>query len=193
MIFQQVYDSQYDKSISILIIALSYGAASTFLILLSLSFLFWYRSNRSIIVLLYFISMLLISFNLITTATFTIAKMSYLPSHIKILVSGSADFVAEKLQWLDSVYRVSSITAFLSIWTTSAILMNYYRERIVSSIAYWIVLSIPLVYFLMTYFYQFVLSNILLPYSAIYFRLYTLPIVPYLTYNIWHGLSYLSQ
>lgn len=111
--------------------------------------------------------MLLISFNLVTTATYTIAKMSYAPSHIREHVSGSADFVSEKLQWLDSIYRISSIMSFLSIWVTSAILMNYYKEKTVSSIVYWIALSIPLVYFLITYFYQFVAGSILTSYLEI--------------------------
>jgi hypothetical protein len=82
MIIQQFYDSQYDRSISIIIIVISYGAASIFLISLSLSFLSWYRSNHNFIVLLYFVSMLLISSNLVITAAFTSAKMSYLPSQV---------------------------------------------------------------------------------------------------------------
>lgn len=164
---QQFYDSQYDRSISILIIIISYGAASVFLISLSLSFLSWYRSNRNFIVLLYFVSMILISFNLVITATFTSAKMSYLPSHIREQVTGSSDFVSERLRWLDSTYRISSIMSFLSIWITSTILMNYYREKLIRSIVYWIILSIPLVYFLITYFFQFIVGSILAPYLEI--------------------------
>ena len=167
MIFQQFYDNQYHKSISIIVVILSYGAASIFLVSLSFLFLSWYKSNHSTIVLLYCISMLLISFNLVTTATYTIAKMSYLPSHIREQVSGSADFVTEKLRWLDSVYRISSIMSFLSIWITSAILMNNYREKIVSSVVYWIILSLPLVYFLITYFFQFMIGSILASYLEI--------------------------
>ena len=167
MVIQQFYDSQYYKSISILIIIISYGAASVFLISLSLSFLSWYRSNRNFIVLLYFVSMILISFNLVITATYTSAKMSYLPSHIREQVSGSADFVTERLRWLDYTYRISSIMSFLSIWITSAILMNYYREKLIQSIVYWIILSIPLVYFLITYFFQYIIGSILVPYLEI--------------------------
>ena len=167
MMIQQFYDSQYDRSISILVIIISYGAASIFLISLSLSFLSWYRSNRNFIVLLYFVSMILISFNLVITATYTSAKMSYLPSHIREQVSGSADFVTERLRWLDYTYRISSIMSFLSIWITSAILMNYYREKLIQSIAYWIILSIPLVYFLITYFFQYIIGSILVSYLEI--------------------------
>ena len=87
--------------------------------------------------------------------------MSYLPSHIREQVSGSSDFVSERLTWLDNTYRVSSILSFLSIWITTAILMNYYREKLIHSIIYWILLGIPLVYFLVTYFFQFLVGNLL--------------------------------
>ena len=45
--------------------------------------------------------------------------------------------------------------------------MNSYRERLVSSLKIWIILSIPLVYFLITYFYQFFFARILISYLEI--------------------------
>ena len=57
--------------------------------------------------------------------------------------------------------------SFFSIWLTTAILMNSYREKLISSIIYWIILSIPLVYFLITYFYQFILRSVLISYLEV--------------------------
>jgi hypothetical protein len=51
--------------------------------------------------------------------------------------------------------------SFFSIWITTAILMNYYREKLINVITYWVILSIPLVYFIITYFYQYILGNLL--------------------------------
>jgi hypothetical protein len=51
--------------------------------------------------------------------------------------------------------------SFFSIWITTAILMNYYREKLINAIVYWVILSIPLVYFIITYFYQFIIGGIL--------------------------------
>ena len=42
--------------------------------------------------------------------------------------------------------------------------MNYYREKLVNAITYWILLVLPLVYFIIAYFYQFVLGNIFASY-----------------------------
>jgi hypothetical protein len=51
--------------------------------------------------------------------------------------------------------------SFFSIWITTAVLMNYYREKLINAIVYWVILSIPLVYFIITYFYQFIIGGIL--------------------------------
>ena len=42
--------------------------------------------------------------------------------------------------------------------------MNSYREKLIRSVMYLILLVLPLVYFLITYFYQFFLSNLLVSY-----------------------------
>src|SRR5215831_16875933 len=45
--------------------------------------------------------------------------------------------------------------------------MNSYREKLANSIIYWTILCLPHVYFLITYFYQFIFSNILISYLEI--------------------------
>jgi hypothetical protein len=57
-------------------------------------------------------------------------------------------------------------SSILPFWTT-AILMNYYREKLINSLVYWILLSIPLVYFLIAYFYQFFIGNLLISYAQV--------------------------
>ena len=112
-------------------------------------------------------SMLMIAFNLIMTAAFTSVKVNERPYRIGEFVGSSGDLSGGKHQFLDNVYRISSFLSFFSIWITTAILMNNYREKPTSAIVYWILLSIPLVYFLVTYFYQYILGNILISYLAI--------------------------
>jgi len=53
------------------------------------------------------------------------------------------------------------------MWITTALLMNSYREKLISSVVYWLVISIPLVYFIVTYFYQYILGKILSSYLQI--------------------------
>ena len=167
LIFQQFYNNYYDTSISISIITISYGAAAALVIWLSLLFFSWYKSNHNIIVFLYFISMIVIAFNLIMTAAFTSAKVTARPYHAGEYFGSSGDISGGRYAFLENTYRISTFMSFFSIWVTTAILMNYYREKRVGAIVYWIILSIPFVYFLITYFYQIILSSILISYLEI--------------------------
>lgn len=111
--------------------------------------------------------MLLIAFNLVMTATITVVKLIDRPDEIRKFVGGTVDISVGKYVFLDNVYKASSILSFISIWITTALLMNYYREKLINAILYWILLSIPLVYFLINYFYQFIFANILISYLTI--------------------------
>ena len=167
MISEQFLNNYYDTAISISIITTSYGIAAALLVWLSLLFLSWYKLNHSFIVFLYFISMIIIAFNLIMTAAFIDAKVSSRPPQAVEYIGSSGDITGGKYALLDSIYRISSFMSFFSIWITTALLMRYYRERLINDIIYWIILLIPLVYFIITYFYQFFLAKILISYLAI--------------------------
>jgi hypothetical protein len=45
--------------------------------------------------------------------------------------------------------------------------MNYYRESLINVILYWILLIIPIVYFVITFFYQYTLSTLLISYIEV--------------------------
>ena len=167
LIFQQFYNNYYNTSISIFIIMISYGTAAAFIIWLSLLFFSWYKSNHNLIVILYFISMLVIAFNLIMTAAYTGVKVSERPNPTGEYVGGSGFFSSDRYLLLENAYRIFSFMSFFSIWITTAVLMINYREKPSNAIVYWIILSIPFVYFLITYFYQYILGDILISYLEI--------------------------
>jgi hypothetical protein len=164
LVFQQFYNNYYKTLIPIFIIIIGYGTAAGFIIRLSMLFISWYKSNHNSIVFLYFISMLLIAFNLVMTAIITDVKINNRPDEIREFVGGSLDISFGRYVFLDNIYRISSIMSFISIWITTALLMNYYREKLINAIVYWVILAIPLFYFLVNYLYQFILSNILVSY-----------------------------
>lgn len=165
--FQQFYDSYYLTSMQILITTISCGTATFSITSLSVLFISWFKSNRNWIVILYFSSILLIAFNLVITAITTDVKLANRPDEIRSFIGGSVDLSAGRYVFLNDIYAASSILAFISIWITTALLMNSYREKLVSSIMYWIILSLPLVYFLVNYPYQFIVSNILISYLTV--------------------------
>ena len=77
------------------------------------------------------------------------------------------DLSVGRFEFLNNSYKASTILSFISIWITTALIMNYYREKLINVIAYWILLSIPLVYFLINYIYQIIFTNILISYLTI--------------------------
>jgi hypothetical protein len=167
LIFQLFSNNHYNTSMIIFIITISYGTATAFIIRLSLLFFSWYKSNHNLIVFLYFISMLVIAFNLIMTAAYTSVKVSELPNPTGDYVGASGAFSSDRFSLLENAYRISSFMSFFSIWITTAILMNNYKEKPTNTIVYWILLSIPFVYFVITYFYQFIFGNLLISYVGI--------------------------
>ena len=167
MIFQQASYGYFDTLLTICIESISYGTAAALMILLSFLFLSWYKSNRSLIVLLYFISILVIAFNLILTATYVNEKMNMRPSYTAEYVGTSGDVSGGQFLFLNDIYRISSFMSYVCIWITSVALMNSYREKLANAMVYWIIFCLPHVYFLITFFYQFIFSNILISYLEI--------------------------
>ena len=162
LIFQQFYNNYYYTSISITIIVISYGTAAGLIIWLTSLFLLWYRISHNMIVLLYLISISIIAFNLIMTAAFASVKVNDTADLTGEYVGSSGDTSGGKHLLIDYIYRISTFMSFVSIWITTAILMNYYREKLINAVIYWILLSIPLVYFIITFFYQVILGSILI-------------------------------
>jgi hypothetical protein len=161
LIFQQFNNSYYNISISIFIIIISYGTATGFLIKLIVLFLSWWRSNPNWILSLFIASMILITFNLAITAIVTVIKLGDRSDEIRQYVGGAADISAGKYVFLNNIYTITTLTSFVSFWVTTAILINYYRERSFSKLTYWILLAIPLVYFLLNYIYPYILTTFL--------------------------------
>jgi hypothetical protein len=161
LVFQLFYNHYYETWISISIITVSYGTSAVLIIWLSLLFFDWYRSSHDLVVFLYFISMSLIAFHLIMTGLFIGIKLSDNQYLVGEYVGASGDASLSSHLFLGNIYRASTFISFFGIWMTTAILLNPYKEKLIRSVTYWIVLILPLVYFIITYFYQFFLSNLL--------------------------------
>jgi hypothetical protein len=164
LMYQLFYYHYYETWINISIVSISYGISSVLIIWLALIFFSWYKSTHDRVVFLYFVSMSLIAFHLIFTILFIGAKISDNQYRVAEYVGGSGDVSGGRHLLLDIIYRISSFISFFSIWMTTAILMSSYREKLIGSVKYWIILVLPLAYFLITYFYQFFLSNLLISY-----------------------------
>ncbi len=162
LIYQQLFNSYYNTSIIILIIILTYGVASFFILKLSISFFSWYKSTSNIIIFLYFVSMSLIVFNLIMTASITTVKVNERPYEIREFVGGSIDISVGRYLLLDTIYKISSIMSFGSLWITTVILLNRYKNNLLHTLIYVTIISLPLIYYLISSFYELIFGKLFL-------------------------------
>jgi hypothetical protein len=166
--FQMLYNIYYDELLTSFIVIISYGTAAFFVIRLSMLFISWHKSSHDRLVFLFFASMLLIAINLIMTAIITDIKIDDRADQAREFVGGTVDIsIGSRYTLLNNIYSVSSAISFIGIWVTTALLMRYYREKLTNAIIYWVILTIPLLYFLVNYFYIYILFSVLQSYLAI--------------------------
>jgi hypothetical protein len=60
---------------------------------------------------------------------------------------GSVSIFASKGWFLNSAYFISSIISFVTTWVATILLLNHYSNKI-GKVKYWVIVSIPLIYFL---------------------------------------------
>jgi hypothetical protein len=165
--FQMFYKNSYSTMISIIIILISYLTSSFFLIMLSGLFISWYSSSQNSLVLLYSISTGLIVVNLMLTAAYSVIIINDRPDEIRRFVGGSMNISSGRHILLQNFYIVSSILSFVSIWVTTALLMKNYKDNLIHAVAYWGLLSLPLIYYSINYFYRFIFGSVLVDYLTI--------------------------
>jgi hypothetical protein len=111
--------------------------------------------------------MVLLLFSFIITALYTNYNVNDRPKEVRQYVGGSIDISVGRYPFLNSLYSVSSIVAFVSLWFTTAVLMKTYSRGLINTVAFWLLLSLPLLYFLVDYFYQFILISLLIEYLTL--------------------------
>jgi len=164
LIFELYYFDYYDTLLIMIIISISFGVASIFIGKTVLLFISWFRFKHNFIFLLYFTSMSMILFNLVVTSIIVNASINDRPTQIREYAGGSINISAGKYDYLLSLFKISAVLSFGSFWLTTSLLMYSSKDKIIGKVQYWIILIIPLVYFVISYFAQYILSGIILPY-----------------------------
>ncbi|WP_458720629.1 hypothetical protein [Candidatus Nitrosocosmicus sp. R] len=81
------------------------------------------------------------------------------PEQIRQFVGGSMDLNAGKHSILLLIFKISTILSFGSIWLTTALLMHVSKDQLSKGFRNWGLLSIPVIYFLISYFAQDLFSK----------------------------------
>ncbi len=105
--------------------------------------------------------MSLIVFNLIMTASITTVKVNERPNEIREFVGGSMDISVGRYLLLDTIYKISSIMSFGSLWITTVILLNRYKNNLLHTLIYVTIISLPLIFYLISSFYELIFGKLL--------------------------------
>jgi hypothetical protein len=148
-IFQIVTASHYNISLLTLAIAISYILALVNLGLLSQRFFSWYRSNRNLVVFLYGFSAVSLSLNAGLTLVFSGMILQDKPELVLPRVGTLLPLFepSSMKAILNTSVIISSVISFLITWIATASLLHHYSRRL-GKLKYWIIVAIPLVYFL---------------------------------------------
>lgn len=152
VIFQILVLSQYSTVLLTLSIALSYLLLLGVMALLSQRFFSWFISNKNLIVLLYGLSSVMIALTSMFTLFLIGLTSITMPAQVGEQIAGIARFVVKgsAASLLTDLYVTSSIIAFILLWTATALLLRHYFQKL-RGIRYWIIICLPLAYFLTQY------------------------------------------
>jgi len=129
---------------------ISHITALFFLIMLVLTLVNWIKTKGDKILSLYTISFSLTVIAIMISLIYATYVLSHQPSNItpSSFHRSLLDLPrGEITMYVGPALDIASILSFVSVWIASAVLMSTYSRRI-GKIRYWMIISIPLIYFL---------------------------------------------
>lgn len=150
MLFEVTIIHKYHLILLQAIFITSFLTATCMMAVLSSRFIIWMRTNPNRLTLTYLLASSCLSLSAGIGITYVMVQLSD-PS-IPDIVTPKAfgEFVMHSNigdPSLTNAYNISFVIAFILLWIGSIFLLQSYRKRI-GNIKYWIIMSIPLVYFL---------------------------------------------
>jgi hypothetical protein len=151
VIFQIFLLSHYGTNTLLAATVISYSLAIVMLGILAQRFFFWFRSHRDRVILLYGLSSSALLFNVILIFLLALSSYSNSPEFIGLHVANLQRIITDPIQEnLNFAKTVSSVVAFVLMWlSTAALLKRYYHEM--GRTKYYILISIPLVFFVIQF------------------------------------------
>ena len=153
VIIDIVVSRQYPTVSLAIVTAASYGLNIVLMAIFARIFFSWSRSNRqSVVVLLYALSFVVVVINSSVLLAITFSRFSEKPLYVfpysKVVFVKFAE--GSILYNLGKIYHFSDIASFILKWTTAVFLLHHYSRKI-GRIKYWLLVGIPLAYFLGTF------------------------------------------
>jgi hypothetical protein len=143
----------------------SYSLSFFILSFLTYKFLQWYKIKRNYLLLFYSLAFGTIFFESVIKLGFTEFMIMFKSEIIFPMTIGSSVFIpSSSIQaYLNNIFSILSIFSFIFVWIASSIMLKEYSNKVGGKIKYWIIVSIPLVFYISQFFVQY--------YSQIIFEL----------------------
>jgi len=144
-----VFSEFYTSAIGVTAV-ISYLMAIFMMMFLSLRFLSWFRVHKNLVVLFYLLSTITLTINAIFNFALILTISPGIPPLVgESQIAGMTRAIAAVplATALNYGNIVTSILSFVLLWVATAFLLREYSKRI-GKMTYWILVSIPLVYFL---------------------------------------------
>ncbi len=150
LILQMFTSSEYSLIFVVLITFVGYISSSVIISVLSIKLLYWVQRKRNKIFILYAVSLIILTINILSSVVY--GQAWFLNQH-------PVDTIRDRLMIDDkhipqnriifNIYSYSSIASFIANFAAAMMLLKSYVQK--SKIFYWIVVSIPLFYFVSQY------------------------------------------
>ncbi len=149
VILEILANSNYHIITLTIIIIFSYGLSIVTLAILSKHFFSWFMSRKSFVVLLYSLSASAFVLSAVFSLVFVSDIMLKLPNIIQFHYGSFPYFYGPESPsfYLYNGYVISSILSFILMWVATAMFLYHYSQKL-GKTKYWIIISLPLVYFL---------------------------------------------
>jgi hypothetical protein len=115
--------------------------------LLAQRFFHWYIANRNTAVLTYGLSATVIGITAVISLVLSTLLSIGAPVDTRQIAGLEEASMPDNVVPLNNAYLISSVIAFILIWIATVLVLHHH-SRTIGYIKYWIIVSIPLVYFL---------------------------------------------
>jgi len=163
VVLEIILTSQYSTASISIATTISCVLASSMLVLLTWRFISWFKADRNLVVFLYGLSSGVLAITGVILFVFVdVVISSTKPDSIMPKVGGTGLFIAPGTinGLLDNTYIIFSVLSFLLTWIATSMLLRH-NSRKIGSVKYWVVVTVPLIYFASQFF--SLLFNIFVP------------------------------
>ena len=146
ILVQIILSQSYQLIVLKSVIFVSFFSSGSVLALLAFRLTSWLRVNRNLVVLLYALAISTLAVNSFLAFMYLNIEYSDNPDLIKPVRSLTGVFASPDVT-LQPIYLVISVFSFILMWAATVFLLRNYSSRL-GKIKYWILVTIPLAYFL---------------------------------------------